>query len=200
MARIFDSDKSGKVESLLAKVEKQKLTLGINKNVVERAKEAGINISEITEQLLTTMTFRPKGNTHADVVIAFQSFLDALSNILDKYGTSIAVGEVTYSRGPDEEPDDPTNESEEKWTYYLSGYGLSMEGIKVWEDGHQKSLLSKGKVDINSLIPHIYDPKKILENLIMALTRAAESNKERLAQLDFARRLVQTLNEENKGR
>lgn len=184
-------------ESVSTKVQKQKLTLGINKDVVDKAKEAGINISEITEQLLTTMTYQPKGNTRDEVMKAYQSFLDAMSSLLGKYGASIVIGVANYTSGPDEEPDNPRDLWTEHWTFYLGQGGMWKEGFQELEDGREAPIDSDGKVTLSEVISHMYDPKKILENLITALTTAAERNKEKLVQLDFAYRLVQTLKEEN---
>ena len=38
---------------------KEKLTLSVDKKVVKKAKEMGINISEITENVLKGFTFEP---------------------------------------------------------------------------------------------------------------------------------------------
>jgi post-segregation antitoxin (ccd killing protein) len=45
------------------KTEKQKLTLGIESGIIDKAKAAGINISAITEHLLRSITYDPKGDT-----------------------------------------------------------------------------------------------------------------------------------------
>jgi hypothetical protein len=183
-------------ERVLAKSPKQKVTLGISKDVVEKAKAAGINISEITEDLLTTMTFQPKGNTKDDVMNAYQSFLDVMSKLLEKYGASAPIGSVNYSMGPDTEPEDPNELWTEHWTFYVGAGGVWKAGYKEWYNGHNESLESDNKVPLSELMPYMFEPKTILENLIKAITTAAEYNKEKLAQLDFAMRLVQTMKEE----
>jgi hypothetical protein len=42
----------------------------------------------------------------------------------------------------------------------------------------------------------LYDPMKIIENIIISLTYAAETNKEKLADLKSALQLVKTLSDE----
>lgn len=182
-------------DDVSGKAQKQKLTLGISKDVIEKARAADINISEITEQLLTAMTFERKGNTQEDVVKAYQNFFDAIGALLGKYGTSIAIGQVSHIYGSD-----PFNEDRAVWTYELYKDGITKTGTQYNADGTESSLDGDDDVTLTELIPHMFEAKKILENLISALTSAAEHNKERLAQLDFAFRLVQTLKDENPGK
>jgi len=58
------------------------VTLGIDKDVIEKAKAAGINISSIAENLLKTMTYELKnddednnnnGNTRHDIARAYEA-------------------------------------------------------------------------------------------------------------------------------
>ena len=74
------------------KTEKQKLTLGIDRVIIDRAKAAGINISAITEHLLRCITYDPKGDTTETVVNAYQALFDAMWPLLDKFDTTVEVG------------------------------------------------------------------------------------------------------------
>jgi hypothetical protein len=67
------------------KTEKQKLTLGIERGIIDRAKAAGINISAITEHLLRSITYDPKGDTTEHVANAYQALFNATWPHLDKY-------------------------------------------------------------------------------------------------------------------
>src|SRR5215207_5361644 len=73
--------------------EKSKLTLSLNKDVIQRAKAAGINISEITEKLLTAVTLTPSGNSYYDVVEAYMAFYESIKSVLGKYGAQVTVTE-----------------------------------------------------------------------------------------------------------
>lgn len=178
--------KRSKEETVLAgpsneKPVKQKLTLGVSSEVIEKAKAAGINISEITEQLLTAMTFDAEGNTQQDVISAYQTFFDAIKNLLTKYGNSIEVGEFTLM-----DMDAPPGQEDQYWVFLLGKDGMRKSRTDI-------EFPVSEVADINEALYHLYDPKRILENLIKALTIAAEGNKQKLAELDFARRLVKTL-------
>jgi hypothetical protein len=55
---------------------KQRLTFDIiNKNVIQRAKAAGINVSAVTEYLLKAITHQPdNGNTRDDLVRVYMKY------------------------------------------------------------------------------------------------------------------------------
>gem|GEM_PF-4933975 len=40
---------------------------GLSKGIIQKAKSAGINISSITEHVLTAMMYDPEGNSRKDV-------------------------------------------------------------------------------------------------------------------------------------
>jgi post-segregation antitoxin (ccd killing protein) len=68
------------------------VTDGIDKNVIEKAKTAGINISSIAENLLKTMTYELKndednnnGNTRHDVARAYEALFREAWLLLSKY-------------------------------------------------------------------------------------------------------------------
>jgi hypothetical protein len=46
------------------------------------------------------------------------------------------------------------------------------------------------------LVPYPYEPKVILQNLILAVSEAAKKNQEKVRELDFALRLVQALSDD----
>ena len=80
---------------------KEKLTLDIDKNVIQRAKAAGINVSAVTEYLLNAITHQPNyGNTRDDLVRVYEVLFCNAWSLLAKYdqigGYDIDVGEYGY--------------------------------------------------------------------------------------------------------
>jgi hypothetical protein len=152
---------------------KQKLTLGIDRNVIEKAKAAGINISAITEQVLTTLTYQPNdGNTRKDVVRAYESLFEKTKSHMaeyDRWDLQITVGQV-----------------ESRIVFLHSLYGLLL-----WDD-HDKTMI-EDPASVDSVLGLLYKPTRILENLFIALTEYAEENKEKISELKFALRLVKAL-------
>jgi hypothetical protein len=159
---------------------KQKLTLGVNRTVIERAKAAGINISAITEELLTAITYKPnEGNSFYDLVAAYEALFDQIGRIiLDYQGSALEVG-VIHNKftNPERSP------------ILFHPYG----GFQcIMESGDREMKL---EVAISSL----YTPSKILSNLISDLIEAAESNKKRIMELEMALKFVKILADNKDG-
>jgi hypothetical protein len=155
------------------KDQKQKLTLGLSRDVIERSKAAGINISSITEQLLKAITYEPSdGNTYDDVARAYTALFSAMSDILHKYRTFVEVSRF-YS---------PDTNSEH--IIILDQYD------RLQEIGHEYSRLD---VTVEEGVHYFHDPSRILENLLLVLIREAEHNKKRITELRFALRFVKLL-------
>jgi len=167
------------------KEQKQKLTLGISKDVIEKAKATGINISSITEQVLKAITYDPKMNTEEDLSNAYQAFFDAITPSLKKYGATVQVGEMYEGDSGDDLW---------KFTIDLHHQGLSKNNseLEVYRT-----------VKVNDVTSSLYKPTQILENLLRSLIEAAEHNKKKMQEFEIALRIVDALTEkpdtESKG-
>ena len=161
-------------ESEAKESAKQKLTLGIDRNVIEKAKAAGINISAMTENVLRTITYqRNEGNTLADVVRAYQALFEIAQSKMSEYNgyeLQICVGE-----------------DDSRKVYLDGGYGLLF-----WD--HKNNI--HDQTSVADVLHILYDATKILENLFVALTELAEENKEKISKLKFALRLVKALSDD----
>ena len=169
--------------------EKSKLTLSLNKDVILRAKAAGINISEITEKLLTTITLRPYGNTYEDVVKAYGGFLKSIGEILGKYHAEVIVYRYEFT-------------AQEKTTFGWKDYDIVLNENGLWHkiyDEDQQEVKYERIDNVEIVINALGDPVKLLENIINSLIKAALKNKEQITQLQFALKLVKTLAEEEGG-
>jgi hypothetical protein len=160
--------------------EKSKLTLSLNKDVIQRAKAAGINISEITETMLTAVTMTPTGNSYDDVMKAYMAFFESIKEILGKYNAEVTV--LRYGK---------MNE------IVLNGDGLFRE---IYDDPKEEYSPVREPVKDDWQIVHFLDnPIELLDKVIRALIEAAEENKEQIAKLQFALKFVKALSEEEKG-
>jgi post-segregation antitoxin (ccd killing protein) len=159
---------------------KQKLTLGVNRTVIERAKDAGINISAITEELLTAITYKPnEGNYFYDVVAAYEALFDQIGRIiLDYQSSSLEIG-FTRNKltGPEGSP------------ILFHPYGGFMYTTENGENLYR----------LEEVIDHLYTPSKILSNLISDLIEAAEANKKRVMELETALKFVKILADNKEG-
>jgi hypothetical protein len=166
-------------EPAQSKEQKQKLTLTVNRDVIEKAKAEGINISAITEQLLRAVTYQSNdGNTIDDVHKAYSAVFSEVQIILKQYTTSIIVGHGYES--------DEEGELEAEYDVILSPGRL----LKLYDNGEGKT------VSVSEILGILYEPNKIINNLIQEITQAAKRNKQKINELTFALRFFKLFNEE----
>jgi hypothetical protein len=154
---------------------KQKLTLGLNKDIIERAKAARINISVMTEELLTAITYEPNvGNDLSDVIAAYQTLFDAIGHKIIRYDTPPLEVGILYNDYPD-------REGCPILFHPYSGF-WHMVG-NTYNDNKLEELVHR----------HLYPPSKILSNLVTDLIKAAEGNKKKIFELELALRFIKVL-------
>ena len=166
---------------------KQKLTLGIDKNVIEKAKAAGINISAITENVLKTMTYKPmnnnNGNTRHDVARAYEALFREAWLLLSKYEQTgsydVKVGNWQYDC--------------EKKASTIICFNSRM-GLAICYDVPGRPI-QEPDISVERVLEAIdeYGLEKILENLLVALTHAAETNKLIITEIKFASQVLNKL-------
>ena len=163
--------------------DRTKLTLGIDKQVIDKAKAAGINISSVTELLLKAMTFEPKRESYNDVLRSYENFLDAIKQILSKYKTGLTIGKISrFSEiNENEIVDDTIN---------LDRFGV----LYLWND----ELEVASKVSVDQIINDLYPVNQILQDLLQELIKVSESSKDKLRELTFALKFLKTLSEDEK--
>ena len=161
---------------------KQKLTLGINSEVLEKAKAAGINISFVTEQILKAITYDPKLNTEYDLINAYEKFFDAVKPVLKRYGAQVNVG-LMYEGDP----------NKDVWTFVIV---LTNNGLR--KDNYELEVSKL--VTVSDVVESLYKPVEILEHLLKALIDAAEKNKEKMKEFEIALRFVKALSEGDKNK
>jgi post-segregation antitoxin CcdA/integrase-like protein len=154
---------------------KQKLTLGISKDVITKAKEVGINISEITEQVLKSVLYDPKGNTKQDLIEAYESLFDFAKLALQRYNTNFEVG-------------------------IKEGNSIVLDCNNGFIYHDKKEPYPSYSISLSDAMPYLLPTKNIIENLILATTEGKEKNKGRIKELQLALRLVKALFDEGGNR
>jgi len=168
--------------------KKINITLRINKEVVDKARELGLNLSSITESILRTENIvgliTPNKIRETYRVV----FIDLL-NILQEWETYLKIGE---------EVDDLTFTNEKGmqsishmiFSFYLSPYG----NIEVCdEEGETRR---RWKLNENWPINSLFEPEKLIENLIDELYRKAEENKEKIQKLSLLKNILDKIKKE----
>ena len=166
------------------------VTDGIDKNVIEKAKTAGINISSIAENLLKTMTYELKndednnnGNTRHDVARAYEALFREAWLLLSKYeqigSFDVKVGNWQYDW--------------EKKTSTIICFNSHM-GLAICYDVPGRPI-QEPDISVERVLEAIneYGLEKILENLLVALTHAAETNKLIITEIKFASQVLNKL-------
>jgi len=156
--------------------EKQKLTLSVNKDVVEKAKEMGINISEITEDVLRGFAFTPTDLDDEELYSQYKSLFSVMLPIMKKYDFMVPIAE-------DPIIDKKTGEYVWMFTIYLTTHSL------FWIEEMENSFSDIKKIPISSLLA----PTQILTKFIEGLTKTVDVRKEHLKELEMAKQIIQAI-------
>ena len=167
---------------LVPALPKQKLTLTINKNIIDRAKEAGLNISEVTEQTLDILTHDLRTSEHnirKDLINAYESFFSTTRSLLNKYMITIEVGKIH----------DNQNNTSAGSSLLLSGDSglLITEGIEG---------ASARPIEVSKILRFLFNPNTIMENLLLEIMQCELNNKNKIVELKFATRFLMALSDE----
>jgi hypothetical protein len=167
--------------------EKQKLTLSVDKEVVDKAKVLGINISDITEQVLTgyTSAEKPEGDLHE----AFQKLFDSILPLLKQFDCSVIVA-MEYEDISYETPDGTIIEDSMPHSeiYLMPNGSFRVQPIDGDEDHYLRSIK---KIDPNNFLK----PNKTLSNLVAELAKSQESRSEKIGEILMAKRIIDAMSE-----
>jgi hypothetical protein len=180
------------------KSEKLRLNITVDKNVVEKAKEMGFNISGTFEEFLKVLTHRPSPD-YEDILRAHNDFLQRVQFILSHYDPGL---EVEIGKYPD-------------WSYVEKTSGYDKEDVKrmlfhsnckIFLDLNTTSTLKDGKHYANMNIieeghfllepndmQFLYPPEKILLNLVSEIKKVAVNNEKEIQKLNLAKKLINAL-------
>jgi hypothetical protein len=159
---------------------KQKLTLSIDKEVIQKAKKLGINISELTEQVLKGYTSAEKPN--GTLYDGYRQLFNSIVPLMKEYGIyDICVGQ-------DSEPilDEKNNLIHSiNYNYWLTSSGY------FYESETDTSIKDIKKINIQSFL----SPKEILSKIIDALVKSKEAQEERMNELMMAKRIIDAMSD-----
>jgi len=161
---------------------KEKLTLSVDKEVVEKAKKLGINISEITENILKGYTSAEKPN--GSMYDAYRQLFDAITPLLKEFGGQIKVGEGTELVEVQDE-EGKTYDQEINYDIFLDPDG------SFYLEFYELRITDIEKIDQQDFFP----PEKILSNLVDVLAKTKDANEEKMRQIMMAKRIVEAMSE-----
>lgn len=154
---------------------KQKLTLSVETGIVDQAKKLGVNISELTEQVLRGYAIKDDGLDWKSYKSQYLVFLHTMDPLLTKYHASVVVGDLLARPGEK----DTSYEGEIR--YYGSGC-FSADTIEDY--------LTIDKLESSSYTVGFRNPGHVLQNFVRELESAKIRRKEEIANLLIASRIV----------
>jgi hypothetical protein len=142
------------------------LSSEVTRDIVKRAKEAGVNVSGIISQLQRALAAQGnEGNTANDFESTYKKLFKAMRRIMHPYRVMVEIGNDNSCPLGDRVP-----------------INLTLAGIHT-----------SGQGPFYGVPDDIYEPQKIVHNLISALTQVAEANKQKIDGLGLALRSVKSL-------
>ncbi len=159
----------------MSEPKKQKLTLSVDKEVVDRAKVLGLNLSDITEKVLRGFAFSPKEGSNARVYEKYKELFAIMKPLLVDYGTSVEV--ANYLEGPEEVGD-------------IVRILFTPDG-DFWNEDAEAGFSEIEKIPLWAL----HEPKQMLANLIKSLSEEKQERRSRLRELEMAKRIILAMSE-----
>ncbi len=166
--------------------DKQKLTLSVDRKVIEHAKELNLNISEITEQVLKGFTFEPKAKEGEELLNKYKELFKIMLPPLKKFRGSVEVGSMLLTF-----KDTKGKESLQEDTLYLLYDGSFYSDIYNDDAIFYMDSLTPGMVEENR-ITFCY-PQQLLSNFIDGLVKGAERQKETVKELEATKRIIEAI-------
>lgn len=169
--------------------EKKKLTLSINSVVIEKAKDLGLNLSEITEKALKISSLNlddSKLVTPDKLCKVYGDILKEIAKVLKKWDLHLKIGSYSELH---ESIDSKGNECVYGINY---DYIISPDQVYLWADFCDSEPLNTWKFDDENLpITRFYDPEKIIADLVDNLYNKANENSKILQKLQILKNILE---------
>jgi len=160
--------------------EKKKLTLSVSSATVEKAKKLGLNISDITEKILSHYTFEHDIADDDAFLGEYRALFKTILPLIRKYNISLKVGDVDLGQGASQD-------------FYLEPNGV----VKSFLADNYDDPLFVAKIDELGIdaVRQMFKPVRILEGLISQLESEVENQKETTRELKMVRKIIEAMNE-----
>ena len=157
---------------------KQKLTLTISKDVIERVRDTGINISAITEEFLKAVTYEYFSLASHDMHLAYLDLFKAIKPVVDLYNLEVEVGRTAS-----------TDDSRHK-TFVPLFLSYRVEPPALWTTMWRNNQTMWTISSVGQELDNLYSPRVILENLIEAVIKLSQNDEVKVQQLKIGLRLT----------
>lgn len=166
----------------MVKMVKEKLTLSVDKYVVEKAKKLGINISEITEKVLRGYTSAEKPSD--DLYSGYEQLFTSITPLLKEFDVCVVIAEDLWARVPADSVGDL------EVGHFTAEIELTPDG-SFWIDTMETNFDDIRKIQRHQFL----SPKEILANLVDALVKSHQTRKEKMKEILMAKRIIDAMSE-----
>ena len=150
--------------------------MSVDREVVEKAKKLGLNISEVTELALRGFSFSTKEADRNALYKSYQDLFAVMKPLLEQYSTSVRIASMEIT-------DEETGEIGIDDDIFLSPDG------KFYSDAYETTF-----TDITKIPTYAFcTTSEILSNLVEALAKSVDQRKETMKELEMARRIVNAI-------
>jgi len=170
----------------MIETEKKKLTLSVDSEIVEKAKELDINISDVTEKILRALTSSSKTANKEKLYTGYQQLFNLMLPLLRKFQVSTIVGvDVIYDQNkePDFDPD---------------GNPIPPEPLDVFriQLGYDGRLVHDGMGDVkitDMTITDFFPPKMIIDDFLDAIQKGVNYKKDQFKEIEMAKTIIDVI-------
>ena len=162
--------------------KKQKLTLSVDSEIVEKARKLDINISDITEKVLSAFTSSLKNVNKEELYKRYQALFNMMLPLLKKFRVNTRIGNIQIEDAGGIDPNFPEDENIPMiFDIYLEPHGgFTSDGPEI--------------KNIEDISPEDFDtPQDIVDNFISSIQEGVDYGKEQFKEIEMAQTIIDAL-------
>ena len=162
--------------------KKQKLTLSVDSEIVEKARKLDINISDITEKVLSAFTSSLKNVNKEELYKRYQELFNMMLPLLKKFRVNTRIGNIQIEDAGGIDPNFPEDGNIPMiFDIYLEPHGgFTSDGPEI--------------KNIEDISPEDFDtPQDIVDNFISSIQEGVDYGKEQFKEIEMAQTIIDAL-------
>jgi len=180
----------------MVETEKKKLTLSVDSEIIDKAKDLDINISEITEKVLRAFTTSSETADKEKLYKNYQDLFRLMSRLLRKFRVKTSIGEEQVLLYESEDPEDLEE------VYGPKGEVIGYEDPNAIPEIFHFYLepsgsLSHDHYDIKDIkkipIEAFYRPQEIIDKFLEAIQEGVNYRKDQFKEIDMAKTIIDAI-------
>jgi len=180
-------------------VKKQKLTLSVDSDIIEKAKkDPDINISDITEKFLKAFTSSSETIHKEELYKNYQELFKLMSRLLRKFRVRTEIGfeeDVHEVEVEDPEYEDLAPEYDDYGN--IVGYESPMMADTYYYYLESDGSFSQTHYDLKNIkeipIEAFHRPQRIVDNFLSSIQEGVEYRKEQFKEIEMAKTIIDAI-------